>query len=151
MFLFAYLSLLSVEPNRKCEIPTTRATSPKLGRHKNSNSLEGGATLSPRVSQNQNISNKGSEKEVIDSKNPIRKSQPMLPSQETAASKAEPEPVKTKAKSAAKERQNEKECLREAEQSQDQNAKINQDPETNAPELIPHAQEIMPPEVAVGV
>lgn len=142
------------EPPPKIElkkIPTTRAISPKLGRHKNSNSLEGGATLSPQVNQNQNNSNKGSEKEVTDSKRPIRKSQPMLHSQETAASKAEPKPVKTKSKSATKERQNEKECLRETEQGQDQNAKINQDPEMNASELIPHAQEIMPPEVAVGV
>ena len=143
------------------QIPTTRAISPKLGRTKNSNSevnnsSEGTVTSSPRVSNNQNNPKKGSEKDVVDSKKPVvRKSQPKLHSQE----KTEAKPIKSKAKSAGKERHNQKEeRSRETEQSQDQDAQVsepnnnmNQDAQTNAPELIPQGHEIMPQEVAVGV
>ncbi|KAM1936223.1 hypothetical protein ACFX15_013520 [Malus domestica] len=90
------------EPPPKVElkkIPTTRPKSPKLGRNKSSisslnNSSEvAGVSLSPRLNRELNNSKKGlktkSEKDVIDPKKPIKKSQTRLHSQETAATKTE--------------------------------------------------------------
>ncbi|KAF3442778.1 hypothetical protein FNV43_RR16695 [Rhamnella rubrinervis] len=170
------------EPPPKTElkkIPTTRAKSPKLGRNKNSisttsNSSEGGGScLSPRLNLDQNNSSKGSEatceKEVADSKKPIRKSQTRLHSQENAViskTKAEVKPVKSKPKTADKETQNRKTCLTETEEeSQDQHVhipeckdniiKLDQSEmnggQNNAAVVSSPTPEIMPHEVAVGV
>lgn len=97
----------------------------------------------------------GCEKDVSDSKKPIRKSQPKIHSQETTATKPESKPVKTKKpKSTGKERLSQKEGVKESEKS---NGKIDQDSKINAGEnnaqvlIAPAAHEIMPQEVAVGV
>ncbi|KAL5545664.1 hypothetical protein UlMin_005351 [Ulmus minor] len=128
------------EPPPKVElkkIPTTRAKSPKLGRHKNSNSAVNSSEVggSPRPSQNLNNSNKGCEKEIIESKKPTRKSVTKLQSQETAASKIESKSAKSKRKSAGKERQSQEAFTKETEGIQDQQSLPESKDENNAPVL----------------
>lgn len=148
------------------------------------NTSEGGGTcLSPRLNQEQNNSNKGlktkkSEKDVTESKKPIRKSQHRLISQENVSAKAEGKPGKSQLKVVSKE---EKESLkaftRETEESsQDQSGDLSEckdkiEPEVSvdqtkeevtiaapAPEILPQevtiaasAPEIMPREVTIGI
>ena len=146
------------------QIPTTRAKSPKLGRHKNSNSAVNPSKVggSPRPSQNLNNSNKGCEKDIIKSKKPTRKSLTKLQSHETAASKTELKPAKSKPKSAGKERQSQEAFTKQTQGIQDQQSlpeskdqlkpvtEMNAS-ENNAPALSSSAPEIMTQEVAVGV
>ncbi|XP_057498099.1 protein WVD2-like 4 isoform X2 [Actinidia eriantha] len=99
------------EPPPKAElqkIPTTRAISPKLGRHKSStaatNSQESSAPcLSPHVNQGQGKSPRAilskCEKEVASSKKSIRKALSKIQNEDPAATKAEGKPVKLKEKS----------------------------------------------------
>ncbi|XP_015900430.1 protein WVD2-like 4 isoform X1 [Ziziphus jujuba] len=165
------------EPPPKTElkkIPTTRAKSPKLGRNKNSisaaNSSEGsGSCLSPRLNRDQNNSSKGMEakceKEVAETKKPIRKSQPRLHSQENVSSKTKTEanPVKSKSKTTDKETQNQKAGLMDTKEIQDQNSHLPECKDeikletemnvgqNNTPVTSPPPTDIMPQEVAAGV
>ncbi|GFY93472.1 ubiquitin protein ligase 5 [Actinidia rufa] len=88
-------------------IPTTRAISPKLGRHKSSiaatNSQESSAPcLSPHVNQGQGKSPRTilstCEKEVVSSKKSNRKALSKIQNVDSAAAKAEGKPVKLKEK-----------------------------------------------------
>lgn len=151
------------------QIATTRPKSPKLGRRKNSisgltNSSEGGGSyLSPRLSQDQNNSNKGiiakRGKDVDSKKKTTLKSQIKLHSQETVASnKIENKPVESKPNHIGKETEIQKECFGETvENVPDEHllndeckVRVNLEPEMNAlvsPSSVP---EIMSHEVAVG-
>ncbi|CAN6577257.1 unnamed protein product [Malus baccata var. baccata] len=162
------------EPPPKVElkkIPTTRPKSPKLGRNKssisslNSSSEGAGASLSPRLNQELNISKKGlktkSEKDVIDPKKPIRKSQTRLHSQENAATKTEAKPAKSPPKGTKEETQDQKVHTGKTEEAQDQSGHLSEfqdeiEPEVSVgqikePVLGAPIPEIMPHEVSVGV
>ncbi|XP_009348636.2 protein WVD2-like 4 [Pyrus x bretschneideri] len=155
------------EPPPKVElkkIPTTRPKSPKLGRNKSSisslnNSSEvAGVSLSPRLNRELNNSKKGlktkSEKDVIDPKKPVKKSQTRLHSQETAA-------TKTEAKCTEEETHDQKACTGKTEEAQDQSGHLSKfkdeiepeasDRQIKEPVLGAPIPEIMPHEVSVGV
>ncbi|CAB4317361.1 unnamed protein product [Prunus armeniaca] len=161
------------EPPPKVElkkIPTTRAKSPKLGRNKSSisslnNSSEGGgACLSPRLNQELNNSKKAlktkSEKDVLDSKKPIRKSHSRLHSQENVATKDEAKSVKSPPKAIGEERKYQKTCTTETEEGQDKSGLLSEckekiESEVNVAEieepiLSAPTPDIMPHEVSIG-
>ncbi|CAN6719520.1 unnamed protein product [Malus baccata var. baccata] len=155
------------EPPPKVElkkIPTTRPKSPKLGRNKSSisslnNSSEvAGVSLSPRLNRELNNSKKGlktkSEKDVIDPKKPIKKSQTRLHSQETAA-------TKTEAKGTEEETHDQKPRTGKTAEAQDQSGHLSEfkdeiEPAVSGdqieePVLGAPIPEIRPHEVSVGV
>ncbi|KAM0978032.1 hypothetical protein ACFX13_014305 [Malus domestica] len=155
------------EPPPKVElkkIPTTRPKSPKLGRNKSSisslnNSSEvAGVSLSPRLNRELNNSKKGlktkSEKDVIDPKKPIKKSQTRLHSQETAA-------TKTEAKGTEEETHDQKARTGKTAEAQDQSGHLSEfkdeiEPAVSVgqieePVLGAPIPEIRPHEVSVGV
>ncbi|CAN6586701.1 unnamed protein product [Malus baccata var. baccata] len=155
------------EPPPKVElkkIPTTRPKSPKLGRNKSSisslnNSSEvAGVSLSPRLNRELNNSKKGlktkSEKDVIDLKKPIKKSQTRLHSQETAA-------TKTEAKGTEEETHDQKPRTGKTAEAQDQSGHLSEfkdeiEPAVSVgqieePVLGAPIPEIRPHEVSVGV
>lgn len=93
------------EPPPKVElkkIPTTRAISPKLGRHKTSaaNSENGSSCLSPKAIVEQSKSHKNSpadgKKSAAASKKPLRRSQSKGQPRESLLSRTEAKPNKTK-------------------------------------------------------
>ncbi|KAK9291286.1 hypothetical protein L1049_009475 [Liquidambar formosana] len=164
------------EPPPKVElkkIPTTRAISPKFGRHKSTtaamnNTLESGEScLSPRLNQDWSNSPKGirvnCDKDVAASKKPIRKSQPKLQPHEAVTTKTEGNSVKPEPKTTEAESQNQKSCPRETEEIQNQSVNLPEhedrtdlEPEKNpAPEnglILSSANPdlTMPLEVTVG-
>ncbi|XWS66549.1 hypothetical protein CRYUN_Cryun05aG0209200 [Craigia yunnanensis] len=161
------------EPPPKVElkkIPTTRAISPKLGRHKSSvaatnNPSEGdGSSVSPSLNQEQNVSTKitqtnGNEDNVA-SKKAVKKSQPNLQSEEI--NKAEKKPGKSKPKTRSVGNPVEDACLGKPEENQNHPVNLPQceDALTVADEINPAQNggpipnlanpEIMPRQVTVG-
>ncbi|WRX24991.1 TPX2 [Theobroma cacao] len=117
------------EPPPKVElkkIPTTRAKSPKLGRHKGSvsatnNPSEGdGSSVSPSLNQEQNFSTRrtqtnGNEDNVA-SKKAVKKSQPKLQSKEIT--KAEEKPGKSKPRTRRVENTVQDACVGKPEEHQ---------------------------------
>ncbi|XP_017977641.1 PREDICTED: protein WVD2-like 4 isoform X1 [Theobroma cacao] len=117
------------EPPPKVElkkIPTTRAKSPKLGRHKSSvsatnNPSEGdGSSVSPSLNQEQNFSTRrtqtnGNEDNVA-SKKAVKKSQPKLQSKEIT--KAEENPGKSKPRTRRVENTVQDACVGKPEEHQ---------------------------------
>ncbi|KAF5473971.1 hypothetical protein F2P56_005917 [Juglans regia] len=145
--------------------------SPKLKKNKNSvtanNSSEVSASCrGPHLNREHSNSNKGlqaeSDKNVVASKKTIRKSQTRLQTQESAVTKTERKPAKSKTEDPGEETQNQKECRGEGEESQNQSMCLSEcsdeiDPESemdtaqnNAPVLNSSTLEIMPHEVTVG-
>ncbi|XP_022151391.1 protein WVD2-like 4 isoform X2 [Momordica charantia] len=156
------------EPPPKAElkkIPTTRAISPKLGRHKSSTAEAGASVHSPR--QNGEPSNSPrafrakSDKETISLKKPAKKPQTKLQPNEAPASKTEGAAIKSKPKISKPERQHPKadisEITKQEEQQpadhpesnevEDLNSGLN--PPNEEPTTSP-SPEIMAPEIAVG-
>ncbi|KAF8398004.1 hypothetical protein HHK36_016930 [Tetracentron sinense] len=109
------------------KIPTTRAISPKFGRHKTSitatdNSLEGGGSCrSPRLSLDQSKLSKeilaNGNGDCAASKKPIRRSISKLPSQKSVATKTEGKPSNSKPKPAEAEDKNQKACTGEVKEN----------------------------------
>jgi hypothetical protein len=160
----------SSEGDAPCASPRPNL-SPKLMKSKNSitanNSSEvSGSCHSPRLNREQNNSSKGfraeSDKNVVASKKPIRKSQLSLQSQEVAVTKTERKPAKPKPEAPGEENQNQKECRGEKEESQNQSLCLSEykdeidlestmdTSQNNAPVLNSPTPEIMPHEVTVG-
>lgn len=132
----------------------------------NNPSEGGGSCRSPRLNREQNNSSKGfgaeSNKNVVASKKPIRKSPLSLQSQEVAVTKTERKSTKPKPEAPGEETQNQKACRGENEESQNQSLGLSEykdeiDLEStmdtalnNAPVLNSPTPEIMPHEVTVG-
>uniref|UniRef100_A0A5B7A2W8 TPX2 C-terminal domain-containing protein n=1 Tax=Davidia involucrata TaxID=16924 RepID=A0A5B7A2W8_DAVIN len=163
------------EPPPKVElkkIPTTRAISPKFGRHKSSsaapnNSSEGvGSCLGPRVNRDQSKSPKGIQanydKEIAASKKPIRKSQCKLQPLGSVSAKTEGKPVKLEPKTTEAGDKDQKTCAGESKESQNQSVNpLELEDRTDQESGKNHAQdngailrspnpEIIPAEVTVG-
>ncbi|KAA8518438.1 hypothetical protein F0562_015912 [Nyssa sinensis] len=163
------------EPPPKVElkkIPTTRAISPKLGRHKSSNaapnnSSEGiGSCLSPPVNGDQSKSPKGIQasygKDIAASKKPIRKSQSKLQPWGSVSAKSEGKLVKLEPKITEADDKDLTASAGESKESQDQSvnplelqdcidpASENNPARNNGEILRAPNPEIMPAEVTVG-
>ncbi|KAF5473450.1 hypothetical protein F2P56_010059 [Juglans regia] len=142
--------------------------SPKLGKNKNSitvnNPSEGsGSCRSPHLNREQSDSNKGlraeSDKNVVASKKPIRKSQPKLQTREIAATRTEKEPAKSETEAPGEDKasrgkneesQNPSTCLSECKDNIDPESAMDTAKNNNATVLNSPTHEIMPHEVSVG-
>ncbi|XP_041027622.1 protein WVD2-like 4 isoform X2 [Juglans microcarpa x Juglans regia] len=142
--------------------------SPKLGKNKNcitvNNPLEGsGSCRSPDPDREQSDSNKGlraeSDKNVVASKKPIRKSQPKLQTRKIVATKTEKEPAKSKTEAPGEDKasrgeneesQNPCKCLSECKDNIDPESAVDTAQNNNATVLNSPTLEIMPHEVSVG-
>ncbi|XP_010247933.1 PREDICTED: protein WVD2-like 4 isoform X2 [Nelumbo nucifera] len=113
------------EPPPKVElkkIPTTRAVSPKLGRHKSSaDNHSEGSCQSPRPDLEAKKSARGATNTTGDStglKKPVRKSISKLSSLKSADTKTEVKPLKSKPKTIEAEHDSQEACIGETEEDQ---------------------------------
>ncbi|KAK4377799.1 hypothetical protein RND71_004095 [Anisodus tanguticus] len=105
----------------KSKIPTTRATSPKLGRNKNSTSTtnsseSGGSCFSPKVIKEQRKSPLANKDTVASKGNPVKNSKTSAQSPKTSITKAKP--AETKSKLAEAKGSDEKTCTEKTEQNE---------------------------------
>ncbi|KAG2683156.1 hypothetical protein I3760_10G019400 [Carya illinoinensis] len=142
--------------------------SPKLGKNKNSitvnNPSEGsGSCRSPHLSREQSDSNQGlraeSDKNVVASKKPIRKSQPKLQTREIAVAKTVRKPAKSKTEAPGEDKacggeneesQNPSTCISECKDNMDPESAMDTAQNNNAAALNSPTLEIKPHEVSAG-
>lgn len=142
--------------------------SPKLGKNKNSitvnNPSEGsGSCRSPHLNREQSDSNQGlraeSDKNVVASKKPIRKSQPKLQTREIAVAKTVRKPAKSKTEAPGEDKacggeneesQNPSTCISECKDNMDPESAMDTAQNNNAAALNSPTLEIKPHEVSAG-